>query len=159
MTSQPRVVYDCNVLLQALISQKGPAGGAVEAVRQRRVALFLSQFIIDELRDVAARPHLATKFSLTDEKISTFIADLQRHSHLINTVPHVFDFDRDPDDANYVDLAVAANATLIVSRDADLLSLSNLTTPEGRDFAARFPGLEILTPPQLLARIAPVPGP
>ena len=74
---------------------------------------------------------------------------------MIDDVPHVFDLPRDPKDAHFVDLAVAARAKLLVSRDNDLLSLSDPTTPEGRDFAARFPGLEILTLPQLLARIVP----
>lgn len=158
MTSPPRVVYDCNVLLQALISSRGPAGVALDAAKQGRVELFLSQVIIDELEDVASRPHLATRFSLSDEKIADFLAALQQCSREISVVPHVFDLDRDPDDAHYVDLAVAADAKLIVSRDNDLLSLGDLTTAEGRGFAARFPELEILTPSQLLARIAPASG-
>ena len=156
MSLPPRVVYDCNVLLQAIISQRGPAGAAVDAVYERRVVLFLSQLIIDELQDVATRPHIARKFSLTQEKIASFIATLQQSSQHLSTVPHVFDLTRDPADAHYVDLAVAASAQLIVSRDADLLSLGDPATPEGRAFAVTFPALRILTPPQLLAELADV---
>jgi len=65
-------------------------------------------------------------------------------------VPAVFEFPRDPNDAHYVDLALAAQAKLIVSRDLDLLSLGDPSTPEGREFRARFPDLEILTPSELL---------
>ena len=68
----------------------------------------------------------------------------------VDVVPHVFDFPRDPKDAHYVDLAVAASAKLIVSRDKDLLSLADESTPEGQDFKARFPGIAILTPPAML---------
>jgi predicted nucleic acid-binding protein len=48
---------------------------------------------------------------------------------------------------------VAANAKLIVSRDKDLLSLTDATTPEGQDFASRFPVISILTPSELLAML------
>jgi putative PIN family toxin of toxin-antitoxin system len=155
MIAPPRVVCDCNVLLQALISSRGPARAALDAAKERRVVLFVSPVILDELRDVASRSHLVLKFALTEDKVADFLTALQQCSHELVAVPHVFNLDRDPDDAHYVDLAVAADATLIVSRDMDLLTLGDLTTPEGRDFAARFPGLEILTPPQLLSRLAP----
>lgn len=153
MNSPPRVVYDCNVLLQSLISQRGPANTAVQAASDGRVVLFLSQAIIDELQRVAARPHIASRFSLTEQRLAGYIATLEQCSHRISWVPHVFDFARDPEDAHYVDLAVAAHATLIVSRDNDLLSLADLSTADGKDFAVRFPGIDILTPPQLLERL------
>ncbi|HEY4233418.1 MAG TPA: putative toxin-antitoxin system toxin component, PIN family [Lacipirellulaceae bacterium] len=65
----------------------------------------------------------------------------------------MFDFPRDPKDAHYVDLALAVNAKLIVSRDKDLLSLRDATTTDGRDFMSRFPALSILTPPEALKLI------
>lgn len=154
MNVAPRVVYDCNVLVQALISRRGPAFAAVEAARERRVVLYISQFVLDELRRVSARPLIATRFSLTEKRVADFVALLEGSSHFLSTVPKVFNYDRDPGDAHYVDLAVAANAQLIVSRDGDLLSLGDLNRAEGRDFAQRFPGLQILTPPQLLAMLA-----
>lgn len=49
-----------------------------------------------------------------------------------------------------VDLAIAVDAKLIVSRDKDLLSLRDPATIEGKDFMSRFPDLEILTPPEVL---------
>jgi putative PIN family toxin of toxin-antitoxin system len=154
MSLAPRVVYDCNVLLQALISRRGPAFAAVEAAREGRVVLFLSQFIVDELQRVAARPSIAVRFSLTAARVAEFLNLVEKDSHRLSAVPSVFEYDRDPKDAQYVDLAVAANAQLIVSRDNDLLALGDPTRPEGRDFALRFPGLQILTPPQLLTMLA-----
>ena len=64
---------------------------------------------------------------------------LSEMASLMDEVPHVFEFARDPQDAHYVDLAVAANAKLIVSRDKDLLSLRDATTTDGREFLNRFP--------------------
>jgi hypothetical protein len=68
-------------------------------------------------------------FGITAEGLADFIQMLEVSATMIDDVPHV-------------------------SRDNDLLSLGDPATAEGREFAARFPGLEILTPPQLLARIA-----
>lgn len=154
MTPPPQAVYDCNVLVQALISKRGPAYVAVEAAGDGRVDLFHSAYIVDELRRVAARPSLAIRFSLTEKRVDDFVELLEGCSHCMTAVPHVFDLDRDPDDAHYVDLAVAAKAQLIVSRDRDLLSLSDLTRPEGQEFARRFPNLQVVTLPQLLALIS-----
>ncbi len=72
---------------------------------------------------------------------------------LMDDVPHVFSYPRDPDDEHYVDLAAACQAHLIASRDRDLLSLNDLTTDAGKSFRTQFPGLLILTPEELLARI------
>ena len=72
---------------------------------------------------------------------------------MIDNPPHVFEFPRDPDDAHYIDLAVAAKARLVVSRDEDLLSLRDTGTEAGRDLVARFPELTILTPPEALALV------
>lgn len=154
MSSPERAVFDCNVLLQALLSASGPAGKLVQLAKEQKLSIFVSAYAIDELRDVATRPKIQTKFRLTVEMIEQFCRDLLAHSTLIDVVPHVFDFPRDPDDAHYIDLAVAVSAKLIVSRDHDLLSLRDTTTPEGKEFVNQYPWLEILTPPEALTRIA-----
>jgi putative PIN family toxin of toxin-antitoxin system len=154
MSPPLQAVYDCNVLVQALISNRGPAYAAVEAAGDGRVGLFHSPHVVDELRRVAARPSLAIRFSLTEKRVDDFVELLGRCSHCMTAVPHVFDLARDPDDAHYVDLAIAAKAQLIVSRDRDLISLSDLTRPEGQEFALRFPNLQVVTLPQLLSLIS-----
>ena len=42
---------------------------------------------------------------------------------MVGDVPPVFTYDRDPKDEKYVNLAIAGNASFIVSRDKDLLDL------------------------------------
>lgn len=156
MKSPERVVFDCNVLFQALIAPTGPAGRCLDAVLQGQLLLFISRHVLDELRDVARRPHLASRFSISDESLILFIDALANLSTMVHSVPHVFEFERDPDDAHYVDLAAASNAKLIVSRDNDLLSLNDRTTKEGSEFAKRFPELTILTPVELIGRLQSV---
>ena len=150
MKKPTRVVFDCNVYFQAFLSESGPAGRLLQGVHDGRLKLYLSQLVLDELRDVLARPHLVQKFKFTAERVESFMSSLVELGTLSADVPHVFDFPRDPDDAHYVDLALAVDAKLIVSRDKDLLSLTDATTTEGRDFMTRYPLLQILTPPGAL---------
>lgn len=152
--SPPGVVFDCNVLLQALISRRGPARACFEAAYAGKATLLISQYILDELKDAALRPRILRKFHHDAEDVDDFIDTLKRFAIFVHDVPHVFDYPRDPDDSHFIDVAIANNAQLIVSRDEDLLSLNDATKPDGRDFALRFPGLRVLTPSQLLALLA-----
>lgn len=151
MTTPERVVFDCNVFFQALTSPRGPARRLLGNAASGELTLFVSAPTLDELADVASRPRLVEKYGLEPAVVADFIAHIRSFSTFLDSIPHVFDFPRDPQDAHYVDLAVAADAKLIVSRDKDLLSLRDLATADGRDFHARFPGLLVLTPPELLA--------
>jgi putative PIN family toxin of toxin-antitoxin system len=153
MSGPIRVVFDCNVFFQSLISPFGPAGACLDAVRQDKLLLFVSRQVFDELRHVCLRPAIATRFRLTEARVDAFVMAVEKLGAFVDVIPHVFDYERDPDDAHYVDLAVAANARLIVSRDNDLLALSNADDPAGADFQRRFPGLEILTPEAVLSRL------
>jgi predicted nucleic acid-binding protein len=56
VTPRPRVVYDCNVFLQAIIAPAGPSAACVRLVDDRRVILLLSPAIIAEVRGVLNRP-------------------------------------------------------------------------------------------------------
>jgi predicted nucleic acid-binding protein len=50
----------------------------------------------------------------------------------------------------YVNLAVAAGAGYLVSRDRDLLDLMDQATAVGKEFGQRFPGLRIMDPAAFL---------
>jgi predicted nucleic acid-binding protein len=65
-------------------------------------------------------------------------------------VPQVFSYDRDPKDARYVNLAIAAEARYLVTWDRDLLALADASRPEGREFQAAYAALRIVTPSELL---------
>ena len=151
MNGPERVVFDCNVFFQALISPTGPAGQSLEAAYEGRCQLFIATFVLDELAAVAARPTLARRFSLTPERVAVFMESIVEAATVIGDVPRQFEYPRDPDDARYVDLALVAQAKLVVSRDRDLLALADPTTAAGLDFRRRFPMLQILTPTDFLA--------
>lgn len=151
---QLRVIFDCNVYLQALISAGGPAAACLDSARGGRVTLFYSDFVLAELRDVALRPGLVKRFAITAEAVEAVVEIITKCGIGLADVPSVFQYDRDPTDARYVDLALAATARLIVSRDKDLLSLNDPGTPEREALRQLGYELEVLTPVGLLDRIA-----
>ncbi len=153
MNTPARVVFDCNVFFQAAISSTGPARRLLQITVDGRLELFASEYIIEELATLTADPRIKNKYRLNDEELAEFFAVIRRHATFVEFVPAVFEFSRDPKDAHYVDLALAVDAKLIVSRDKDLLSLRDASTADGKDFTARFPGLEILTPPEALRQL------
>lgn len=153
MTVPDRVVFDCNVYFQAAISPTGPARRLLQLALEGKATLYASEYVLEELSSLVHDPRIKSKYRLDDEELDEFFAVIRRHATLVDFVPEVFEFARDPKDAHYVDLAVAVSAALIVSHDKDLLSLRDATTSEGKDFVRLFPDLEILTPPEALKRL------
>jgi len=154
MTVNLRAVFDCNVYFQALIRPSGPAGKCVKLALEGRIDLFCSASIIEEIRRTASHPKIRAKFSsITDAEVVSLIQSIERVGRFPHNIPEVFTHDRDPDDAHYVNLALVTNAKYVVSRDNDLLDLMDRTRPEGRDFRARFPSLEIIPPETLLREL------
>jgi putative PIN family toxin of toxin-antitoxin system len=56
MSTRRRVVFDCNVFAQALANPDGPAGRCVTMALEGRIELFISEFILDEIRRVTSYP-------------------------------------------------------------------------------------------------------
>jgi len=147
------VVFDCNVLLQAMLSRRGPAFACVEKVRSGSLTLVLSPFVLAEVRKLPEHRDLKRFSQLTRQRVEEFLSELLSSARLETAVPEVFTYARDPDDAHYVNLALATGASLVVSRDRDLLDLNNPARREGGEFMARFPTLKILEPAALLAQL------
>jgi putative PIN family toxin of toxin-antitoxin system len=141
--TMPRAVFDCNVVFQAVIGQ-GPAFRCVELVETKSVEPLISQAILEEYRDVFARPKLIARFpQLAPERLAMFLRRLVIRATLIEQVPHVIDLSRDPKDEPYLDLAVAGKADYLVSRDKDLLSFASDQPVQFRQY---LPGLKIVDP-------------
>jgi putative PIN family toxin of toxin-antitoxin system len=147
------VVFDWVILLQAAGRPGGPAAACLQAVRDGRIELFVSPDILAEVRDVLSRPKTLRKFpALTAEAVDGFLADLASHATTLAAVPKVFPLPRDPKDEPYLDLAVAAQARYLVSRDNDLLELMGDAA-----FRQQFPDLTVIDPVALLRELAPAP--
>lgn len=150
-SSRDRLIYDCNVYLQYLLNERGPAGRCVELVRQRAVEAFTSDAVILELRELPAKLAHVHSSKVNDVTVAGLVDLLHRRATHVADVPPRYAHPVDPDDSCYVDLALAAGADLVVSRDNHLLNLTNPAKPWSAEFRARFPHLRVLRPDAYLA--------
>jgi len=154
VTDKPRVVFDCNVLLQAAAREKSTAAKCLNLAESGLIQLYVSREVLAEAEDVLNRPEIRAHFpDLSDEIVGAFLKRLQKLSVLIHPVPKKFSYPRDEDDEPYINLAVAAAADFIVSRDKDLLDLMTGHADECKEFRQRFRPLKVIEPVELLKLI------
>ena len=152
----PGVVFDCNLFVQMVLNQHGPAGRCRELVEQGRVVLFVSPQVLAEVAEVLTRPRFRQLIpDLTTERVETFVADIGAISIPIINVPEEFHYGRDPEDEPYINLALVTRARYIVSLDRDLLDLMDSTSTDGIAFQRRYPRLRVLKPRDLLREVQP----
>ena len=151
MTDLPRVVFDCNVLLLAAARERSVAAKCLNLAESGLVQLFVSREVLAEVEDVLNRPEIRAHFpDLSDEIVGAFLKRLQKLSVLVRLVPKKFIYPRDEDDEPYINLAVAADADFIISRDRDLLDLMTGHTDECKEFRQRFRSLRVVEPAEFL---------
>jgi putative PIN family toxin of toxin-antitoxin system len=154
MNVKAKSVFDCNVYLQAMISVRGPAHECWRRAVIGEISLYVSNFVLAEIRSLKARPKLRRFVQLTSERVDGFIMEVLDVAVLIEEPPDVFQYSRDPDDAHYINLAIATDSRLIVSNDKDLHDLSIADNPDGVRLRAMYPDFRVLTPAELLATLA-----
>lgn len=151
MTDKPRVVFDCNVLLQAVAREKSVAAKCLNLAESGLIRTCVSREVLAEAEEVLNRPEIRAYFpELSDEIVGAFLKRLQRLSVLVHPVPKKFSHPRDEDDEPYINLAVAAGADFIISRDRDLLDLMTGHTNECKEFRQRFRPLRVIEPAEFL---------
>ena len=149
---RPLVVLDTNTLVRAASRSTSPAGRLIEGCLQREFILLLSKPVLAEYRKVLGYEKvLARNPEITGKRLVLLLQRLRFFSEYLPTISVTFEFDRDPDDAKFVELAIAGNATHIVTYDRDLLSLRDQHTDAAKRFRQRLPNAKILAPPELLA--------
>lgn len=154
MTDKPRVVFDCNVLLQAAAREKSIAAKCLNLAESGLVQICVSREVLAEAEDVLNRSAIRAHFpDLSDEIVGAFLKHLEKLSVLVRPVPKKFSYPRDEDDEPYINLAVAAGADFIISRDRDLLDLMAGHTDECKEFRQRFRPLRVIEPIELLRLI------
>ena len=118
------VVLDTNCLLASL-SKKGNYFEVWRNLHIGRYILCVSNEILEEYEEVIARK---TSPLIASKVIQTLI-----NSPYVRTIDPYYHFrliKEDPDDNKFVDCAIAANATFIVSEDAHFKSLKNEPFPK-----------------------------
>ncbi len=137
-----RAVLDCMVFLQGAARRESPAGACLLLAELEAIELCLSEEILSEIRDV-----------LSGELVQRFLAAIEKRAVVFPEVPHGFDYERDPKDEPYINLAIAAGASYLVSRDNDVLGLAKLSNPDGARLQGHAPHLQILDPVSFLAEV------
>jgi len=136
-----RAVIDTNVLLSVLF-WGGPPHVLLEHVRGGAVVMISSPGLLAEFADVLGRPKFQAILAGSGTKPELLLAELRRIAEIIDAPPLPEPVCRDPDDDAVLALAVAAQADLVVSGDADLLDLG------------AYSGIRIVAPAQSLSIIA-----
>jgi putative PIN family toxin of toxin-antitoxin system len=122
MSLDKYIVVDTSVLISALLKPNSVPAQALEYAR-KHFKLAVSTETLTELTKVLSRDYL-TRYRTIEER-ETFLV---LYSELAELIPfteqteHVTDC-RDAKDNKFLDLAIAANARILVSSDSDLLVL------------------------------------
>ena len=138
-----RIVFDTNVLARAHQLANGPARRGLVFVATGYDVLILSQYLLQELRRILGYPRVLKSSGLTAGDISEYLDYLARVSTLVHPLSVPEKLLRDPADEPVLGTALAGNADVICTRDADFY-----TEEVGRFSAAR--GIQILSDLELL---------
>lgn len=150
-----RAVIDTVVLLQAMISNRGPSAAIMDALRGGQFIALFSDATRAELLDVSHRPKIRARFpQITDQRVAALLDVLARHSIHIPSPSKAFSLTRDPKDEPLIDVAVNGVAGFLVTwNERHLTYLMRGDTSEGRDFLVRFPYLKIVSPVDFLNKL------
>lgn len=129
-----RVVIDTNVLVSSFFG--GRPREVMDLWRDQKFVLYLTDEILAEYLEVLAR------FGQVKEAIREFLALLSESKNVIfaNPTEQIYAVEADPEDNKFLECAIAARATAIVSGDRHLLSLKE------------FRGIPILEPAKFLTK-------
>ena len=129
-----KAVIDTNVWLDLLVFEDPGARALAGAIAEGRVTVLATAEMRAEWLDVIARP----QFALDESARERAAAEFDRIAQPRETAPRCALSCRDPADQKFIDLAVAAGAAWLITKDKALLAL--------RRAAERGHGLRIAAP-------------
>lgn len=127
---KPKVVFDTNVFLRALINPKGVNARLVRSLD--RYLLFTSTAMVEEVVEVLSRGDLLGAKSIRAVDADRMIGLLREAPMVIPSI--TIKVCRDPDDDKFLEAALEARADYLVTGDKDLRTLG-----EYQGIKIRFP--------------------
>lgn len=115
-----RAVLDTNVLLDWLVFRNPEIDPLVTALQARQVEWVATHAMRTELDRVLGYPAVAAR----QPDATAIDAAWQAHAVILEAAPRAPMRCRDDDDQKFIDLAVAARARWLITKDRDLLRLS-----------------------------------
>jgi putative PIN family toxin of toxin-antitoxin system len=150
-TDTLRLVLDTNVLLAGLVSKSSASQKVVDSLHSRKAIPLLSPPVLAEYRAVLLHPAITAKFAnLTLRRAELALHRLRYVGDEYRTIRVNFELERDPRDAMFVELAIAGEATHLVTMDPDLLTLPAARTDAGKRFRQRLPQITVQTPQRFI---------
>lgn len=133
----PSAVLDSTVLISAFLTQRGVSNELLRRAREGAFTLFLSPEILNEIQGVLLddeRRH-RRRYRYPNEEAINFVDGLRAFAQLVTDLPEIAAVPRDPTDNPIVATALKAQASYVITRDDDLLSLQEyegitMITPE-----------------------------
>jgi uncharacterized protein len=119
-----RAVLDTNVLLSGLF-WRGAPHALIEQARAGVLTVISSPSLLAELAEVINRPKFQAILDRSNTDPEEMLADLQRLVEITDPPPLPAPVSRDPSDDAVLALAAAAGVDLIISGDADLLTVGS----------------------------------
>lgn len=136
-----RAVVDTNVLLSGLF-WRGRPHALMEQVRGGTLTLISSPALLAELAEVLNRPKFQLILARSNTDPDQTLGELRGLAEIIDPPPLPAPVSRDPSDDAVLALAAASRADLIITGDADLLTLGSHA------------GIPIIDPAEALTRIS-----
>lgn len=127
-----KITVDTNVLVSSILNPHGPPSKIIQLVRQKKVTLVLSPYILDEVRRVlnySKISKLLKKKGIQKENLFVFIDKLAKNSIVTPGKLIVNEIERDPSDNMILACAIEGKADFILSGDkhlTDLISFKNI---------------------------------
>ncbi len=138
-----RIVVDTNVFISACIG-RGSASRVIEACLLRQATPFISAALLNEYRDVISRENIFKTPRLDERQrgllLRAFVSRCQWQTVFYKWRPNL----SDEADNHVMELAIAANAAMIVTHNVRDFLHSDL----------KFPQIEIIRPAQLMERLS-----
>lgn len=120
-----RAVLDTNVIVSALISDKGAPRKIFTAWVQGRFTVVTSPSIIAEADRALHYHKIRQVYGLSEEEIGTAIALLWSHGELTSDTYDIESPTGDPDDDKFLACALEGAADFVVTGDKELLRLKS----------------------------------
>jgi uncharacterized protein len=117
-----RAVIDTNVLVSGLL-WRGAPHALIEQVRAGALTLISSPALLAEFGEVIERPKFQPTLARAGLRPERLLAELRRLAEIVDPPPLPAPVSRDRTDDAVLALAVVSQADLIISGDADLLTL------------------------------------
>ncbi len=118
----PPVVLDTNIVLDAFVFDDPAARALKLALASRQLQWLATKGMRDELARVLSYPKIVPRLAFYQVSAAHVLAQFDGQATLVDTAPRATAICKDPDDQQFIDLAVAHQA-LLLSKDKAVLCM------------------------------------